>query len=400
MAVLDVAMLASRVAVTAGVIASILGLGWLDVVRAVTGDLILIDELLAIAPALAFIILTWWSYEPIERRLREALLWRELHDPAGVPVHPIPSRAVAVWHHTRHGLLVVVLPLSAILAWSELIDRVWPEIAARATAAPAWMGDALHYLGILAVLIVTPLAIRVVWNTVPIGPGSVRTQALAVAAKYRVRVRGPYLWRTHGSTVNAAILGIVYPLRYMLFTDALLERLTERQVEGVIAHEVAHVKLRHMLWLALVVLACALAFGWVLEAIAPLVHAGPAWDVWGAVLGLGATLFVFGVVSRRFEWQADAFALRHLSGPSPIATPDAADCMAGALGDVAALNGASPTRFGFRHGSIHDRQSRLRRLAGAPLDQFPIDRHVRLIKAITLTVLVLALLTSAAMMLR
>lgn len=384
-------MFALRLVVTTGVVASILWLGWLTAIRNTIGDLILVDELLAIAPAILFMLLTWWSFEPIERRVKEAMIWRELHDPRGATIHAPLSRIGVVWHHTRHALLIILIPLSAMFAWGESLDRLAPVVAARFGNIPGWAPDALRYVGTLVILILTPLAIRFVWNTIPIGPGSVRDQALAVAARYRVKVRGPLLWRTQGSTVNAAILGIVYPFRYMLFTDALLERLPQDQVEGVIAHEVAHVKLRHMLWQAVTVLASAFTIGWFLEAASYFTGRHPAVELWGTVTALGGTLLIFGMVSRRFEWQADAFALRHLSGSAPHATLDAAQTMVGALGAVATLNGLSITRFGFRHGSILTRQRRLRALVGTPLDHFPIDAQARAIKALAITSLAASL---------
>src|SRR5690606_39266300 len=85
--------------------------------------------------------------------------------------------------------------------------------------------------------------------------------------------------------------------------------------------------------------------------------AAPA--VEGAILLVGAG-FIFGLVSRRFEWQADAFAAADLSRaaaseclvPSPqcLVSDEAAGAMSGALGAVAALNHVPPRRFSFRHG--------------------------------------------------
>ena len=46
--------------------------GWLDVVRSEIGDLPAIDELIAISPYVMVLVLSWWTWSGVERRLREA----------------------------------------------------------------------------------------------------------------------------------------------------------------------------------------------------------------------------------------------------------------------------------------------------------------------------------------
>ena len=104
------------------------------------------------------------------------------------------------------------------------------------------------------------------------------------------------------------------------------------------------------------------------------------------VLGLG--LVAFGFASRRFERQADTYAVQLLSAGAPtqsetgvvatgvVATGAAVDAMAGALGTVALLNNVAPTRSSWRHGSIAWRQDYLRTLTGSDCDAMSIDRLV------------------------
>jgi STE24 endopeptidase len=212
----------------------------------------------------------------------------------------------------------------------------------------------------------------------------------AMCRRYRVRVQGPLLWRTHGSMINGAILGIVWPFRYMLLTDALLERLTAEQVEGVMAHEIAHIRRRHLIWLGVCVLSSVLVISWVLNALTgtlQAVHLSPAWmSLMMSVTGLVGAGVIFGVVSRRFEWQADAFAVQHLSRTLPVDPPadlisaPAVKVMCSALQAVAELNGIDPEQFTWRHGSVRERQRRLGKLVRTSLEALPIDRQVLWIK--------------------
>jgi STE24 endopeptidase len=399
-AILDRAGTGLRLAAGAVVVSAILFLNFLDSIRLAMGDLVLFDELAAMLPVLAFLLLSWWISYPFERRLREAMLLRHLYD--GTPLHPLPSRAEFVVSAFRHQALLGLLPLSLITGWQEGL----PALAARLTfdQAPLWTAAEPYLLwgGVLAAIILTPAIIRYAWDTTPIGPGSVRDIVARVCARHRVRIRGPLLWRTHNAMLNGAVIGVVYPFRYMLFTDALLESLPAAPLEGVVAHEVAHVRLRHPLWLLLFVLASAIALGWGITALS-LVLPLPQWfqESSGpfAALSLVLILGAFGWASRRFEWQADAFAVRHLSGVSlpadqshtAISRP-AVDAMIDALGLVADLNGVPRSRGDFRHGSIARRQALLAGLEGADPARLPIDRTVKAIKISTAAVLALGLL--------
>ena len=377
------------------VVYATLVLGWLDAARNLVGDLVLVDELLAASPFILLVLATWWSGYPITRRLKEALIWRHLHE--GVPLHPPPTRAQHVISQARFHLLSVLTPMSLLTAWEEVVLRV-PAWAGW-EAPPRWwltLEAPISWAGIVLIISMVPALLRRVWDTTELEEGSIREQSLDVCRRYGVKVRGPFLWRTHGTMLNGAILGLFYPFRYMLFTDALLERLTRQELEGVIAHEVAHVYERHMVWLGVLVLASVLAAGWI-GAGAAYVFA-PALSVdamWPAILALGGTVLVFGWVSRRFEWQADAFAVRHLTPsaePAQAVTAEAAASMVATLQAVADLNGIRTERFTFRHGSIEQRQRRILALVGRPVARLPIDRQVKILKLVGLILVIAGLL--------
>jgi Zn-dependent protease with chaperone function len=398
---------------------SVFVLGWLDAVRALVGDQIVIDELLTMSPFLALVLMCWWSIYPVENRLHEAILLRRLEHPDGHPVHPPLTRAQYIISGLRHQVLLILVPLTLMMAWQETLNFREDWIVATLDRLHAGLGPAsmpiIHWIGTLAILLGAPAAMRVVWSTVRIGPGPLRDRVHAMCRRYRVRVNGPLLWRTHGALVNGAILGVVWPLRFMLLTDGLIEQLSEDQVEAVIAHEVAHVRRRHLIWLGVCVFATFAAFAWADELIVRHTTHGAVGFATDA-LGLVGVGLVFGLVSRRFEWQADAFAVQHLStsgqthslglipvspnpqstipNPQSLVTPEAVSTMTSALQAVADLNGVNTKDFTWRHGSILERQRRLKQLIGVPVSAVPIDRQVRLIKLSA----ILALAGSAAPM--
>jgi hypothetical protein len=107
-------------------------------------------------------------------------------------------------------------------------------------------------------------------------------------------------------------------------------------------------------------------------------------------------LLAFGWISRRFERQADTFALQHLSetgeeeaeDPTSV-TAEAAFALHSALQAIARLNTVDPHRRSWRHGSIAWRQAYLNSIIGRPLDALPIDRFIRRLKLAVIIVLLL-----------
>ncbi|MBK7405389.1 MAG: M48 family metalloprotease [Phycisphaerales bacterium] len=398
---------------------AVLIFGWLDLVRSVTGDLVAIDEIIAALPALAVLLVSWGAAEPVERRIRESVLIRRLDE--GLSVPPMPKPVTWWWGMVRAQLLFAAVPVVMILAWSEWLgfvrDGLWERSLeaggwdaappAWAEHAPAWLLDrdliaygsaAVQIGGVLVVLSLLPIALRYLWDTVPLGPGPARRMLLDLCARYRVRVRAILVWRTHGAMVNGAVVGFLPRLRYIVLTDALLESLPADQVEAVAAHEIAHVRHRHIAWLGAGMMAAAIFFGSAFAMAMRLTGLGDVTDEQGllpaaTLLGSFAlALLLFGWISRRFEWQADAFAAKHITGRDTPGqarlTEHGARAMSDALRSVALINGMPAGRFTFRHGSIDDRRRRLAQAVDAPLTRLPADLAARRAKRLVVVLLV------------
>jgi len=439
---------------TFGLCAATLMGGWLTIVRSVTGDLIVVDEALAVSPLLVLTIGTWALSYPIQRRLREAVIFRQVEQ--GLPVHPIPTRAGFVSQQTRHQLLLLLVPMGLLWTISESLDRGVDRLVALARRAQVgeplsttltlgadlgrWLATSgygpgllltLHVGAALVVVACAPAIIRRLWRTTPLTRAHNATRApstgsdllydlpvepplsedlLALAREQRVGVAQVLIWQTGGTTLNGAVLGVLGRFRYILLTDALLERLPRPMVLAVMAHELAHVKLRHIPWLAATLFAASSLPLIAAQGVGLLVgvrfeQLGPEFQLLSGVASVACAIAAFGFVSRRFEWQADAFAVRALSqreqargaltvvglldsitgGGAPGAgtltlSVSASSAMAGALLAVASANGTDPRRFGFRHGSIAHRVARIKALPGTALDAVPIDRAASRLK--------------------
>lgn len=390
---------ATRWFIVANHVIAVLVLNALGAVRRWTGDLILIDELLVILPGLLALIATWWVFYPVDRLIHEASLVRRLD--LGTPVYPSLTRGQFVLVQARMNLLLLLLPVLLIAGVSESIEHAW----AHWRLGPVGVREALTIVAAAGVFMVSPLLARTVLDTESLPAGPLRDTLGEVCARHRVGVRDLLLWKTNGSMINAAVMGLISPLRYVLITDALLETLHEREVKAVMAHEVGHVRRRHMVWMVLCLLACFLLAAhlveWPLRAAEAWWNAPRSWDGYVAivsgVLQLAIGLLIFGWVCRRFERQADTFAVQHLSGlgtaeeSAAIVSIESVGAMRGALQTIADLNTVDPAKHSWRHGSIRWRQTYLESIVGRPLLALPIDHLVRRIKSAAFIVLLLGI---------
>lgn len=389
---------------------------WVGTVRGfIGGDLVLIDEIIAVTPPLGALAASWWIHFPVVRRIRAAILLRRFDE--GGSIHPLPTRRGFVLLQFRLHVLLVLAPVLLIIGLGEVVDQFVPIDPA--TGGNLHLNEGASLLAALGVLLIAPLLVRRLLTVKPLPPGETRDDLLAVCAGHGVRVRDVLLWQTHGTMINGAVMGFIGPLRYVLLTDALLESLRREQVLAVMAHEIGHVRRRHMPWLALGMFACLLApmvlleFGIIgLARLRPVDFPGleDVLDGISLAVGLAAAFTLFGWISRRFERQADTFAVQHLAGvrtarsavnkgdhasaapPSsePIITTHAAGVMQSALEQVARLNAMNPRRRSWRHGSIRSRQRYLATLIGLPALHLPIDAQVRWTKRLTLAAFLLA----------
>lgn len=359
----------------------------LSVAHAFAPFLFGLPDLLLVAPFSLFVLALWWLAYPVDARLSEALLYRTLS--SGAPLYPIPSRLRYVLDLARHQLLLILLPILLVSAWQDAADAIAPRLP---TTFP--FAEILRWLGVPFVLLVGPALIRATWATSLLTQGTTAAYARTLFATYNLRIAGPYVWHTRGTLLNALVLGILYPFRYILLTDSLLEQLEDTHVHAVLGHEVGHVKHKHILWLILSLLAATLAVGWLTSLAIFLANINPdhaAAQTLLTLLYLASALLIFTLLSRTFEQQADIFAAAHLStvAGSSTLTPAAAAAICGALQRVSSISGVSPTAPAWRHGSIASRCAHIAQLVDYPLARLPIDRTVRRIKLlIALTLLI------------
>lgn len=221
-----------------------------------------------------------------------------------------------------------------------------------------WITLAVLLFGLYCLI---PFLMRLFWRATPMPPGPLRERLDEFSRREGFRAREILVWPTGGNVMNAAVIGVAAPFRYVLVTDALLDTLAPDEVEAVFAHEVGHAKHNHMLLYVLFMIGYTLlAFlvgDWVAEpAKAVFGNEGLLYLVGGLAGFLGWFGILFGFVSRRFEQQADVYGalstgrVRGGDDDDPARHPfvRALEGLARQMGDVREVTG-------WRHFSLGDR---------------------------------------------
>lgn len=358
------------------------------VVASLIGSWIGLDEAVAAAPPLLALLAIAWAEHPLHDRMRQAMLMRHLDQ--GVAIERPPTRWEATIARARTMLAMPLLPVFLIVCWHE-------TSALLLSGGPGWLGRTIDLAGTIALIAMAPALIIRVLGTRALRDGPLHARVMQLGLAMRARISGIRLWAN--PSANAAILGLLPGARYMLVTEPLLGGMPGHEVDAVLAHELAHVRQHHVLWivlslLALIILLSVAQVGFETAATAFGLSASLAGGVVFA-FGGGMAVLAFGAISRLFERQADAHAAvtigleyaRAQGGDPQTVHPGGPACMAAALDRVCALNGIHPDRWGFRHGSVRQRQRALAALPGQRIDALPVDRSSRMIRRATVLIL-------------
>lgn len=343
----------------------------------------LADEALAVGVLVTALVLYWRIGYQFDREVR----WQTEQQLmlAGQPVRPGWSAGQQLAFNLRTHVLFVALPVGLILLVRDalLISGFGP---AHPTAEIAIM-----VATVATVFVASPLLLRHVWRTRTLPAGELRGRIEELSQRVRLRFRDVLIWDTGGVVVNAAVMGLMRPVRFVMISDAMLEHMTDEQIIGVFGHEAGHVKHHHMLYMLLfanaALLLCTaatagagylLGFGETVSNIVLLVLLLAAW-------GVG-----FGWLSRRFERQADVYGAwcagvdaegRGIEYEGVDQLQLGTPWFVAALENVARLNGLPRSGFNWRHGSIASRVGFLQGWANTGGDLRRFNRRMDLVKA-------------------
>ena len=313
----------------------------------------------------------------------------------------------------RHQLLVVVVPMTLIMIVYDLTGRYESQIV-KLSPIP-WLPDIL--LGIAAglVFLIAPWLLKNIWTTHSMPDGPLRRDLEDMCGRTGLKCRDILVWRSGGMIVNAAVMGVIAPLRYVMLSDGLIESMDRKQIKAVFGHEAGHVRHRHIQFFLLFALASMLVTSGLMEWLIPRNLSPTAVQAIGLFTVIVIWATGFGFISQRFERQADLFGAQSVAptNDAECVTPCAvhpggkdggdfptalcatgADIFASALDRVAMLNGIPPKEYSWCHSSIANRIDSLDALSADPAHLARFERVIRRIKATLLTVCVVGLASS------
>ncbi len=281
----------------------------------------------------------------------------------------------------------VVLPWVMISGLSDIIYSLPFEFLKKFLSTSS--GQILVFLTFLfTVVVIGPALIQKFWRCKPLEKGIVRERIENLSRRAGLKFANIVYWPIFGGRmITAGVMGMVKNFRYLMVTEALLQYLNLDEIDAVVAHEIAHIKKKHLLFylfffagymvisytLLDLVLIATLYFPHIYKMVEN-VHSYQT-TVTSAFFGLATVLsfliyfrYVFGYFMRNFERQADAFIFNLFESPIPLITT---------LQKIAFASGQPADKPNWHHYSISER---ILFLQACEKDRSNIMRHDRKIK--------------------
>lgn len=335
-------------------------LGTSDVVQSAT----------AVALFFVFLIIIWRCAFPAYRRF----------------CNPSSTLRGYLTSHIRFNFALVApwLIFSAVFDAARLLPQgIADRLNGSAAAQYGFVACAFIALGFFF----PPLLVRL-WACKPLAPGPLRERLERFCRRAGFTCADMLEWNLfEGKLITAGVLGFVPRFRYLLISPALLELLDEQELEAVVAHEIGHVKHRHMLFYLLFIFGyaffayvCFSAIFYLLLSCDSVLNAvvsadgrpGTALSLLSMLLLVGLLLLyfrgLFGVFSRNFERQADGYACRYTGSGNGIIS---------SLDKIAVAGSQSRSSPNWHHYSIQQRIQYMQRCDADPLLIGRHDRRVR-----------------------
>ncbi len=233
--------------------------------------------------------------------------------------------------------LAILLPWFLISGVVDLLQLAPGGVLTQRLSTP--LGMILFFALLLVFFILfAPLLVVRLWNCRPLPPGARRSFIEKFCQEQDFQIREIVLLPGSGGlSLTAGVMGILRYCRYLLVTEGLLNILDDDELSAVLAHEMGHVKERHLLFYLLFLLGylvlatpiSALSDHLVFASIPPRLMLFLPESARLTCLSLLYTLpllfllvlyfrFLFGFFIRNFERQADLYVFSVLRRPYPL----------------------------------------------------------------------------------
>ncbi|MDD5760182.1 MAG: M48 family metallopeptidase, partial [Desulfobulbaceae bacterium] len=240
------------------------------------------------------------------------------------------------WNNIKTNL-PIILPWLTLSLFADLLQHSNLPIVQQLMAS-AWAEQTMFIVFFLCLAILFPLIVTRMWGCTPLPTGPARHRIETFCQRQGVGFAEILLWPLHeGQALTAGVMGIISRFRYILITPALLEAMTAEEIEAVIAHELGHVKKRHLQ----IFLVLFIGFGLLAQLSSyPILSLLSNSDLFyqlvhltnrkpSNALAFVSTVpmfvlmivyfrFILGFFMRNFERQADLYALQTMTSSAPL----------------------------------------------------------------------------------
>ncbi len=215
------------------------------------------------------------------------------------------------WEYLGFSFRMLLLPLFPMLFISAVQDftHLFPE------QIGAYIGLGLLLPLIMLPFVFAPLLMQFLWKTEPLTDTELKQKLQRLTERSGMKYRDIGVWQTGSlSIANAAVAGIIPRNRKVFITDTLLHNFPDEQIETIVAHEIGHIRHKHLLISTVLVLVYLLSsiifYQLVME---PLKEPLAGLPILLSIISILFFVFYFKVLynflSRRFEHQADLYAV-------------------------------------------------------------------------------------------
>ncbi|MBW2060677.1 MAG: M48 family metalloprotease [Deltaproteobacteria bacterium] len=285
----------------------------------------------------------------------------------------------------------IILPWLLLSAVTDLMTLM-PQVGLKVWLETG-MGQVVFFLVFLVILaVIFPVLVRYMWGLTPLPSGPHRAVIESFCARSGFTYAEIMLWPLYeGEAMTAGVMGLIRRWRYILITKSLLDILDEDEIGAVLAHELGHVKRRHLpfylfFFIGYLIIAYSLfdlsfylllTTDWTIDLL--LAEQGRQSTTITLLLSIPFVLvmlfyfrFGFGVFMRNFERQADLFSFRVTGTVKGLVT---------SLEKIAFHSGQSRSLPSWHHYSVAERVTFLEACEGDPS---LVQRHERKVRRMIL----------------
>ena len=293
-----------------------------------------------------------------------AIIWTYAYRPYKRLYESDLSRRSYVWSNISFSI-PVLFPWLVLSGIADIINALPFELLKRFISTPE--GQVAYFLVFLfIVVIIGPAMIQKFWRCKPLESGHLRSRIEQLCSRAGLKYANILYWPIFGGRmITAGIMGLIKKFRYILITKALLRYLDPEEIDAVIAHEIGHIKRKHLhFYLVFFIGYMFLSYTIFDLLIYFIIYADPVYrlissaginqdTMISAVFSLIIIIiffiyfrYIFGYFMRNFERQADTYVYTLFPSAKPLIST---------FKKIVSTTGQSPDRPNWHHFSIKER---------------------------------------------